>query len=321
MMNKNCLSIFLILFSLNYLGENFVANNKINSGEILMFESFKKDTIERLEGNSKVIKTQLGLVEYAEFGNSGPIILEIHGSPGGFDQIIETKGFKTIAPSRPGYLRTPLSSGESPENQARLFSALLDELKIDSVIVKGTSGGGPAAIEFASNFPERTQGLILFEALTGAWTPNQDPAEDIENFSDHDMWNLLSSLENSGDENMVSFLIPNKNNQKLVLNEKENIENLKKLFWSIWPLSLRLEGWKNDKNNFKNLSLPLNKIKCQTLIIHGTEDINVDIEHAKKASKEIPNSKLYIVEGGDHYMSFSHNEEIEKEISNFIKSL
>ena len=236
-----------------------------------MFESFKKDAIERLEGNSKVIKTQLGLVEYAEFGNSGPIILEIHGSPGGFDQIIETKGFKTIAPSRPGYLRTPLSSGESPENQARLFSALLDELKIDSVIIKGASGGGPSAIEFATIFPDRTQGLILFEALTHAWTPNQDPAEDIENFSDHDMWNLLSSLEKSGDENMVSFLIPNKNNQKLVLNEKENIENLKKLFWSIWPLSLRLDGWKNDKNNFKNLSLPLNKIKCPTLIIHGTE--------------------------------------------------
>ncbi|RPG05448.1 MAG: alpha/beta hydrolase [Pelagibacteraceae bacterium TMED267] len=320
-MNKNCLLIFLILFSLSYLGENFVGGDKINSGESLMFESFKKDTIERLEGNSKVIKTQLGLVEYAEFGNSGPIILEIHGSPGGFDQIIETKGFKTIAPSRPGYLRTPLSSGESPENQARLFSALLDELKIDSVIVKGTSGGGPAAIEFASNFPERTQGLILFEALTGAWTPNQDPAEDIENFSDHDMWNLLSSLENSGDENMVSFLIPNKNNQKLVLNEKENIENLKKLFWSIWPLSLRLDGWKNDKNNFKNLSLPLNKIKCPTLIIHGTEDTNVDIKHAEKALKEIQNSKLYIVEGGDHYMSFSHSNEIEKEISNFIKSL
>ena len=86
-------------------------------------------------------------------------------------------------------------------------------------------------------------------------------------------------------------------------------------------MSLRLEGWKNDKNNFKNLSLPLNKIKCPTLIIHGTEDINVDIQHAEKALKEIQNSKLYIVEGGDHYMSFSHSNEIEKEISNFIKSL
>ena len=53
--------MILYLFSLNYLGENFVANNKISSGENLMFESFKKDTIEKLEGNSKVIKTQLGL--------------------------------------------------------------------------------------------------------------------------------------------------------------------------------------------------------------------------------------------------------------------
>jgi len=320
-MNKNCLLIFLILFSLSYLGENFVGGDKINSGESLMFESFKKDTIKRLEGSSKIIKTQLGLIEYAEFGNSGPIILEIHGSPGGFDQIIETKGFKTIAPSRPGYLRTPLSSGESPEKQARLFNALLDELKIDSVIVKGTSGGGPSAIEFATIFPEKTQGLILFEALTQAWTVKEDPSADIENFSDLDMWKLLSGLEKSGDESMVSFLIPNKNNQKLILNDKENIENLKKLLWSIWPLSLRLDGWRNDKDKFKNLSLPLSKIKSPTLIIHGTEDINVDIGHAKKALKEIPNSKLYIVEGGDHYMSFSHSKEIEKEISNFIKSL
>ena len=167
-----------------------------------------------------------------------------------------------------------------------MFSALLDELKIDSVIIKGTSGGGPAAIEFASTFPERTQGLNLFEALTGAWTPNQDPAEDIENFSDHDMWNLLSSLEKSGDESMVSFLIPNKKNQKLVLDDKENIENLKKLFWSIWPLSLRLEGWRNDKDKFKTLSLPLNKIKCPTLIIHGTEDINVCLLYTSPSPRD-----------------------------------
>jgi fermentation-respiration switch protein FrsA (DUF1100 family) len=45
------------------------------------------------------------------------------------------------------------------------------------------------------------------------------------------------------------------------------------------------------------------------------------MRHAKKAFQEISESELYVVEGGDHYMSFSHDEEIEKIISNFIDSL
>ena len=36
-----------------------------------------------------------------------------------------------IAPSRPGYGRTPLSSGKTHEEAADLMAALLDELKID----------------------------------------------------------------------------------------------------------------------------------------------------------------------------------------------
>ncbi len=314
-MNKIGLLFFLFLYSLNFLGESYMTE------EQQIFEAFKKDTIQKLESKSKLIKTRFGMIEYAEIGFYGPTILEIHGSPGGYDQISETAGFRTIAPSRPGYLRTPLTSGESPKDQAKLFSALLDELNIDSVILKGVSGGGPSAIEFAANYPERTKGLILFEALTHSWTTAEDQSGDLGNFSDFDMWKLLSSLEKNGTEAMISFLIPDVNNQKSVLKSEKNTENLKKLFWSIWPLSLRKDGWENDKDKFKDLSLPLNEIKSPTLIVHGTKDINVDMRHAKKAFQEISKSELYVVEGGDHYMSFSHDEEIEKIISNFIDSL
>lgn len=49
---------------------------------------------------------------------------------------------KFIIPSRPGYLRTPLSVDRTPKEQAEALAALLDTLKIDKVAVVGGSGGG-----------------------------------------------------------------------------------------------------------------------------------------------------------------------------------
>jgi pimeloyl-ACP methyl ester carboxylesterase len=96
------------------------------------------------------------------------------------------------------------------------------------------------------------------------------------------------------------------------------VEDLKKVIWSIWPLSLRREGLINDYEQFTNLSAPLEEIKSPTLVIHGDEDINVDIDHAKESIKRIENSELYVVKEGDHMMHATHSEEIEAQIENFL---
>ena len=54
----------------------------------------------------------------------------------GSSHLVEA-GFKVIAISRFGYLRTPPASNMSPEAQADQFAALLDELK-PHVHAKGT---------------------------------------------------------------------------------------------------------------------------------------------------------------------------------------
>ena len=47
-----------------------------------------------------------------------------------FSYILDA-GIGVITPSRPGYGRTPLSSGKTSAEAADLLAALLDELKID----------------------------------------------------------------------------------------------------------------------------------------------------------------------------------------------
>ncbi len=62
------------------------------------------------------------------------MVLSVHGTPGGYDQRLGMDGFRILAPSRPGYLRTPIDAGRTPREQADVYAALLDALSIDEVI-------------------------------------------------------------------------------------------------------------------------------------------------------------------------------------------
>ena len=75
----------------------------------------------------------------------------------------------SISVSRPGYLRTPISVGRSPAQQADALAALLDALQVERVAVQGVSGGGPCAVQFAARHADRTSVLFLTCAVSGPY--------------------------------------------------------------------------------------------------------------------------------------------------------
>jgi len=282
---------------------------------------FKSIFISKLNSESEIYESSLGPIEYKIRGNNGPVVLIAHGTPGGHDQTIgHTSGYRVLTPSRPGYLRTPLSVGYTPLEQATAFKELLDGLGIQKVIVIGISGGGPSSMEFAAAFPERTLGLVALEAVIFSEDLSDEDAAGLE-FSDRDTMFSLLSLHLLNDRAIAEYLLPNKNNQDRALADPKKIQSLKDLVWTIWPFSKRRDGFYNDYEQFSELSLPLSSIKVPTFIIHGDEDINVDIEQARYIQKLIPNSRLHIIEGADHYMLSTHTEEIENIIDDFISEV
>ena len=79
---------------------------------------------------STIVATSCGPVEYAERG-VGPAVLSLHGTGGGWDQglsiargLVE-RGYRVIAPSRYGYLRTPMPAYATPQREARLLACFL----------------------------------------------------------------------------------------------------------------------------------------------------------------------------------------------------
>ena len=133
-----------------------------------LFRAARKAAVQRVSGRSSTIETPFGIVEYAEAGaGAGPPILMIHGTGGGFDQglafgeALARRGYRIIAPSRFGYLRSGFPGTPSSANQADALVALLDHLGIRRLTVAGGSAGALSAVAFALRHPDRCAGLAL----------------------------------------------------------------------------------------------------------------------------------------------------------------
>ena len=132
----------------------------------------------RVSTGSHIAVTRCGPIEYAEQGDGAPVLV-VHGAGGGFDQALDLAegltraGYRVIAPSRFGYLRTPLPADGSAEAQADAHACLLDALHVPAAVIMGVSAGGPSSLQFALRFPDRTRALVLLVPAT--YSPNHTP--------------------------------------------------------------------------------------------------------------------------------------------------
>ena len=119
---------------------------------------------------SSLLVSPHGPIEYALQGDGFPILVS-HGAAGGFDQALliaaplAADGFRLVAPSRDGYLRSPLARTSSPQTQADKYAWLLDHLGLEGCAILAVSVGGPSAIEFALRHPRRVRALVLISSI------------------------------------------------------------------------------------------------------------------------------------------------------------
>lgn len=275
-----------------------------------LFTSWRNQHIHDLSAQSVIAQTSRGPVEYAEVGQGKPILL-VHGTPGGYDQLLgviratnkEGNGYRYIMPSRPGYLRTPLSVGKMPQQQAQAFAELLTKLGVDKVVVTATSGGGPLGLQFAMQYPERCAALILVETVTQRWTEPVAPQASI--IQDYLIW-LLGRFQ------VAQWQASNPADRDISVIGKLAIS-------SIQPSALRIDGQANDNKQFAQIdNWPLDQIRCPTLILHGTADENVPIAHSEFVHSKIAGSQFVKFEGEDHYMVITKRKEIDNVIAGFL---
>jgi pimeloyl-ACP methyl ester carboxylesterase len=297
---------------------SFVAFTVLSS-YIASFLKWKRQKMAYIETESTIARTALGPIEYHSQGE-GPALLILHGSPGGYDQgagftkLLNSPKHTYIVVSRPGYLRTPLASGRSPEEQADLYATLLDTLGISQATIIGISGGGPSALQFALRHPERCQGLVMVSGVTQYYS-EYTAIDALPLFLRPSLrWLKRAYIRVTTSDFLLFLLLPF---ARLLPKAFASVDMLHSAMF----YSLRMEGYKNDMAQFEMIgNYPLERITAPIFILHGTCDEDVAFEHAKHLAQLAPHAKLYAIEGGSHMAFFTHARVAMPEIRAFLDS-
>lgn len=260
-----------------------------------------------------------GPLEYVDTGE-GDAVLSLHGAMGGYDQALllamaglsDWAGRRILAPSRPGYLGTPIETAKTPETQADLFAALLDRLGIAAADVIAVSGGGPSAIHFAARHPQKCRSLILVSACSGTLTIPPEYQDRFEGMVKMTRlapvrW-IMAAMGRFAPERAIRQSILDADMRRRTLADPEAGPLIRALQRSTMTrLNKRMPGLLNDTANCAAIdALPIGVVKAPVLVIHGKADRVVPFAHAERVSQILPEAHLLEIPEGEHVALFTH---------------
>lgn len=273
-----------------------------------------------------MVETDCGPIEYARIGDGYPVLV-VHGNAGGFDQGLMLANwtvdpeFQVIAPSRLGYLRSPMPVNASIAMQADAFACLLDSLGIKQAAVVAYSAGSTSAVQFVLRHPERASALILVSpAAPGKGAMNITPMPVFNVFFRNDFvyWATITYF---GPIVQASWAgLP----KGFTLTPEEEAE-VRTMLASLLPVSARADGSYFDTyvgtpemlGSSESRDYPFGNIKTPTLVISAVDDPLALHENARALANRIPGASLLSVPDGGHLI-LGHHEEVKSEITQFL---
>ncbi|WP_242393963.1 alpha/beta fold hydrolase [Anaeromyxobacter oryzisoli] len=274
-----------------------------------------------------VVQTRRGPVECAIRGE-GPTVLSLHGALGGWDQgllLARTVGdpaFRYVAPSRPGYLGTALSLARTPAEQGALYRDLLDALGIERAAVMAVSGGGPSALAFALDHPDRCWGVVMVSSVCRRVEARLPLGWYVMRLMAR-CGPLVAAMRRRAErdpEEAARRSIPDPELRARTLRNPEVGPLLRELQSStLERMALRLPGTENDVAVTRSeLSFPLERLAAPLLVVHGTSDEAAPFEQAEEMAARVPRAELLALEGGRHVAIFTHREQARARVARFL---
>ncbi|MDP3739253.1 MAG: alpha/beta hydrolase [Hyphomonadaceae bacterium] len=272
----------------------------------------------RVGSGSAVIASRFGPLEYAQAGE-GHAVLVIHGTGGGFDQGMEfgqrlvNDGWRVIAPSRFGYLRSAYPDDPSSANQADAYVDLLDELGIEKAAIIGVSAGALSAIEFAVRHPDRCAALVA--VVPAAYAPGRPPVTPPNAFSAAIIEYALKSdalfwVGNTfAEDAMIAALLAT--DPALVRSAAPSERSrARKVLKDILPVSERTHGLLNDARLAGAPSpAAVETIRAPTLAISLEDDRFQTLAAARHLAGTVPGARLLSFPSGGHVW-VGHNDDV-----------
>ncbi len=251
---------------------------------------------------------------YEDSGGDGPAVIFSHGflmDHTMFDlQVAALPDHRCIRWDERGFGATDATAEFTYWDSADDAVALLDHLDVSQAVFVGMSQGGFLSMRAALVHPDRVKALVLIDT-----EPGVDAPEVIEGYGDmlaH--WTSAEPLRDVGA--MVAGLI---------LGDPA----LSAEWTAIWE-ARRADSGKREQITLAGQTLlgrdditdRVSEITCPALVVHGTEDQAISIDHARAYMRDLHDVRGFVeVEGAAHAPNMTHPETVNPAMVSFLASL
>jgi class 3 adenylate cyclase/pimeloyl-ACP methyl ester carboxylesterase len=180
--------------------------------------------------------------------------------------------------------------------------AVMDAAGSEQAALLGQSEGGPMSMLFAATYPERTQALVLYGTI--ARFPMADwPAD---HFQQH-----LQQIESSfGTGASLARLVASRASDESFRRAWARFERQ-----GASPTAFVRLRQMNREIDVRHV---LPSIRVPTLVLHRSEDANIEIDHGRYVAAHIPGAKFVELPGIDHIPFFGDADRLIDEIEEFL---
>jgi peroxiredoxin len=259
---------------------------------------------------------------YEDHGSGQPVVL-IHGYPldgSSWEKqtaVLLEAGKRVITYDRRGFGKSDRpTSGHDYDTYAADLSALVSALDLQDAVLVGFSMGSGEVMSYISRYGTHRVAKAVF---IGALQPfmlktDENPSGGLTREAVDGMLDTIKAdryafftgfLKNfyKTDENLGTRI-----SEEALRNSWQLAANMSP-YTSVWAVSTWFHDWRAD----------IDKIDVPTLIMHGTGDLNVPIDITSRVLAKLLPSATYIeIEGAPHGMPWTHGEEINKALLEFL---
>lgn len=281
--------VFFIVFEIIYsLFNSWLYSSKV--------PRFKTEYVERIK------------IHYREAGRGEPLLL-VHGymsSLNFFNPVFKelSQRYKVISIDMPGYglsdKRCELNY--TKEAAADLIVKFMHQKSISSFNILGHSMGGEVSLNVAYKYPEAVKKLILVNS-TGYY---ETPKTKVPAF--------LQKIACTSFTLHAAMMGRNLYNKQIL--SPQYLDAIYSLNSSLPKETIYKINAYNDSGSLKN---KISHIHTPTLVIWGSKDRVVPVNHGTKFSENLPNNKFITFTNTGHMPFFEYKDVFITEIMNFLE--
>ena len=259
---------------------------------------------------------------YEDHGKGKPVVL-IHGWPlssGSWEKQVPAlidAGYRVVSYDRRGFGQSSKPvSGYEYDTLAADLNKIMIKLDIrDATLVGFSMGGGEVARYLGTYGAKRVSKAVFMAAIPPFLLKRPDNTEGID-------ISVFDGIKNALGEDRLAFIsvfLSNFYNVD-ILRGKRISEEVVRLSWNIAAEASPqgtlecVQAWLTDfREDLKRITVP-------TLIIHGDDDRILPIAATgRRTTALVKGSRLAVIRGGPHGLNWTHAEEVNRELLEFLK--